>query len=262
MNVPIRMLGIATVILWVFLVGFIAVAGYSFKDLKFGAGEPQFSTSPDGELLFSLPINIDNQGVCSLKDLNITTVFSDAEGSKIATASTFVPVIPHGQNTTIFHNVSLNVQDLVGKEEYLFEDESMAAEVTAGLTFAELLPVEISTNFTYPWGAPFYGFTLGELSFSPVNATHGSVTVPVSFENHAAFDVDGEMNVKLCGGDGAVLGGSQTIFDVPQHSSYAGDLELCVPLDSAASAMVQGGYFDVYFSTGLFDYGPLVIPYG
>ncbi|MCW4047102.1 MAG: hypothetical protein NWE99_06025 [Candidatus Bathyarchaeota archaeon] len=262
MNVPIRMLGIATVILWVFLAAYIAVAAYSFKDLNIGAGEPVFAASTNGELLFAMPFYIDNRGVCSLKDLNITTVFSDTEGAKISTASTSVPLILHGQNTTVFHNVSLNMKDLLNKEEYLFGDADLTASITAGLTFAELLPVEISTNFTYPWGAPFYGFTFGQPSFRLINATHGSIIVPVSFENHAAFNVTGSMNTELRGSDDSVLGVAQAVFDVPQQSVYADDLEFIVPLDSATPTELRGGYFNVYFSTSLFEYGPLVIPYG
>ncbi len=262
MNVPIRVLGIATVILWVFLAAYIVVAAYSFKDLNFGAGEPEFSTSPNGELGFSMPLYIDNKGVCSLKDLQITTVFSDDQGREISTASTSVPSVPHGQNTTIFHNVSLNINDMLGSQDYLFDDKNLAASITAGLTFAELLPVEISTNLTYPWGAPFYGFTLRDPSFSRVNSTHVGIGVPVSFENHAAFDVAGNLRVELCDGNDSVLGAAQAVFDAPPQTVYADSLEFIVPLDSALATAVQGGHFNVYFSTGVFEYGPLVIPYG
>jgi hypothetical protein len=262
MNVPIRVLGIATVILWVFLAAYIAIAAYSFKDLNFGAGEPVFSASTNSEILFAMPLYIDNRGVCSLKDLNITTVFSDAEGAEISTASTSVPSVLHGQKTTVFHNVSLSMKGLLNKEEYLFDDRELVASITAGLTFAELLPVEISTNFTYPWGAPFYGFTLGQPSFRLINATHGSVNVPVSFENHAVFNVTGNMKTELRGSDNSVLDVAQTVFDVPQQSVYADDLDFIVSLDSASPTALRGGHFNVYFSTSLFEYGPLVIPYG
>jgi hypothetical protein len=262
MNVPIRVLGIATVILWVFLVAFIVVAAYSFKDLNLGAGDPQFSTSPDGKLTFSMPINIDNKGVCSLKDLQINTKFSDAEGSEISSSSTFVPVILHGQNTTVIHNASLSIKELLDKEEYLFEDKNLAASITAGLTFAELLPVEITANLTYPWGAPFYGFTLGQPSYHPVNSTHGSISVPANFENHAAFNITGEMRTELCGSDESVLSEAQTTFDVPPQSVYDGEFRFIIPLDPASTTTFRDSHFNVYFSTSLFEYGPLVIPYG
>lgn len=263
MNVPIRALGIATSIFWIFLIAFIALAAYSIKDLNFGLGEPQFTPAANGEPLFSMPMYIDNRGVSNLKAFNLTTVFSDAEGSEISRASTFVPVIPHGENVTIFHNVTLNVNSLLGNEaQYLFNDSSLQVSVSAGLTFAELLPAQLSTNITYPWGAPFYNFTVGQPSHGRLGATRSRVTVPVSFDNHAAFDLDGNIRMELYDGSGSLLGESQTVLNVTRHSSYAGDLDFQVPLNAGSLSASQNGYCNVYFSTSLFEYGPLVIPLG
>jgi hypothetical protein len=263
MNVPIRMLGIATSIFWIFLVAFIVSAAYSVKDLSFDMGEPQFAATPDGQLLFSLPLYIDNRGYYSLKGLNLSTVFSDVEGSEISRASTYVAVIPHGKNVTILHNVTLGMDSLFGsREQYLFHDSNFTAAVMAGLNFAELFPAQISTNFSYPWGAPFYNFALGQPSFGRFNVTHSVVRVPMSFENHAAFDLVGNIRVELYDGADAFLGETQTLFSVPQFSSYNGDVEFHVPLNMASLSASRNGHFEVYFSTALFEYGPLVIPYG
>jgi len=262
MNVPIRALGIATSIFWILLIAFIALAAYSFKDLNFDLGEPQFATAPDGQLLFSLPLYIDNRGYCSLKEFNLSTVFSDAEGAEISRANTFVPVIPRGENVTIFHNVTLSMDSVLeNAEQYLFNDNNLTASVTAGLTFAELLPTQISTNFTFPWGAPFYNFALGQPSVGRFNITHSAVSVPMSFENHAAFDLAGDIREELFDSVGLLLGESQTPFYVPQHTSFDGHLEFHVPLSTASFSAAYNGHFNVYFSTPLFEYGPLVIPY-
>jgi hypothetical protein len=262
MNVPIRALGIATSIFWILLIAFLALSAYSFKDLNFDLGEPQFTTAPDGRLLFSLPLYIDNRGYCSLKEFQLMTVFSDAEGAEISRANTFVPVIPRGENVTIFHNVTLSMDSVLeNAEQYLFNDNNLTASVTAGLTFAELLPTQISTNFTFPWGAPFYNFALGHPSFGRFDLTHSAVSVPMSFENHAAFDLAGNIRAELFDSAGSLLGESQTSFYVPQHSSYDGNLEFHVPLSTASSSAAHNGHFNVYFSTPLFEYGPLVIPY-
>ena len=263
MNVPIRVLGIATSIFWIFLIAFIASAAYSVKDLNFDVGEPQFTTAPGGQLMFSLPLYINNRGYYSLKEFQLSTVFSDAEGSEIARDNTYVAVIPHGENVTIIHNVTLSMDSLLESgEQYLFNDNNLTASVTAGLNFAELFPAQISTNFTYPWGAPFYNFALGQPSFGRFNGTHSMVTVPMSFENHAAFDLVGNIRVELYDGADVLLGESQTVVSAPQYSSYNGDLEFYVPLNAASLSGSRNGRFDVYFSTPLFEYGPLVIPYG
>jgi hypothetical protein len=263
MNVPIRMLGIATSIFWIMLIAFVALAAYSVKDLKFDFGEPQFATNPDGQFVFSLPLYIDNRGYYSLKDFHLSTVFSDAEGAEISRDNTFVPVIPYGENTTILHNVTLSLNSLLENgEQYLFNDNNLNVSVTAGLNFAELLPAQISTNFTFPWGAPFYNFALGEPLFGRSSSTQGAVTVPMSFENHAVFDLVGNIRIELYDSGDSLLGESQTLFNVPQGSSYDGSVAFQVPLNTASLSTAQSGHFNIYFDVGFFEYGPLVIPYG
>jgi hypothetical protein len=263
MNVPIRALGIATSVFWVLLMAFTVLAAFSVKDLNFNFGEPQFTPAPDGQLTFSMPIYIDNRGYYSLKEFHLSTVFSDAEGEEISRANTYVPVIPHGEHTTIVHNLTLSTASLFEKSEHdLINDNNLNVSVTAGLNFAELLPVEISTNFTFPWGAPFYNFDLGTPLFDMSSSTQSTVTVPMSFENHAFFDLVGNIRIMLYNGAGSLLDETQTSVDIPQGSSYDGSVMFNVPLDTASLSTARSGHFDVYFDTGSFEYGPLVIPYG
>ena len=263
MNVPIRMLGIATTIFWVFLVAFIAFAAYSIKDLGVDFGEPQFSVTPDGELNLALPLYVDNQGYYSLKEFHLSTVFSDSEGAEISRADTFVPVIPHGENTTIIHNVTLDPVTLLEKGElYLFHDNDLNVSFTAGLNFAELLPAEISANFTFPWGAPFYNFAVGDPSFEMVDLTQVTVSVPVSFENHAVFDLAGSIRMELYDSTDALLSESQTVLYVPQYSAYNDNMEFSIPVSASSLSTARSGHLDVYFDMGVIQYGPLVIPYG
>lgn len=263
MNVPIRALGIATSVFWVLLMAFMVLAAFSVKDLNFDFGEPQFTPAPDGQLTLSLPLYIDNRGYYSLKEFHLSTVFSDAEGAEISRDNTYVPVIPHGEKTTIIHNVTLSIVSLLENgQQYLFNDNNLNVSVTAGLNFAELLPVEISTNFTFPWGAPFYNFALGAPSYGRFSSMQGAVTVPMSFENHAFFDLVGNIRIELYDGAGSLLDETQTLVDVPQGSAYDGSVAFNVPLESASLSTARNGHFDVYFDTGVFEYGPLVIPYG
>jgi hypothetical protein len=263
MNVPIRALGIATSVFWVLLMAFMVLAAFSVKDLNFDFGEPQFTPAPDGQLTLSLPLYIDNRGYYSLKEFHLSTVFSDPEGEEISRANTYVPVIPHGEKTTIIHNVTLSTASLFENgEQYLFNDNNLNVSVTAGLNFAELLPVEISTNFTFPWGAPFYNFALGTSAFGRFSSSQGAVMVPMSFENHAFFNVAGNIRIELYDGAGSLLDETQTLVDVPQGSSYDGSVAFNVPLDTESLSTARNGHFDVYFDTGVFEYGPLVIPYG
>jgi hypothetical protein len=263
MNVPIRVLGIATLFFWVILIAFIGSAAYSAERLKSSFGEPQFTVASNHELLLSLPLHIDNRGYYSLEALNITTVLSDAEGSEILRASTFVPTIGQGQSITIPNNVTLGMDSLLKKwDRYLFNDDNFTASVTAGLNFAGLIPAQLSTNITRRWGAPFHDFTLGQPSIGFFDSTHSTVAVPLSFENHAAFNLEGNIKVQLYDGGNSLLGESQATLDVPRGARFKGNLEFHVPLNTASLSAAQSGHFNVYFSTSFFEYGPLVIPYG
>jgi hypothetical protein len=263
MNVPIRALSLATSIFWVLILAFIIISAFSLKDLNFSIDEPKFMVASEGKLIFSLPIYIENGGYCDLKDFQLATVFSDTKGRVISSAKSSVPLIPRGENVTLVHNATLNIEDILeSAEQYLFNDANLTAQVAAGLTIADFLPAQISTNLTLPWGAPLYNFAIDSPSFSQFNATHSIVNVPLSFENHAAFDFEGTIRVVLFDSADSVIGESQTLFHVLKYSPFSEDLEFYVPLNAGSLATAQRGRCNVYFSTALFEYGPLVIPYG
>ena len=261
MNVPIRMLGIATTIIWIILAAFIASAAYSMKDLSFSVGEPQFTPTSNSNLMLTLPLSIDNRGYYSLKDSNLTTTFSDVQGNEISRASTFTAVIPQNQNTTILHNVTINLNSLAeNASQYLFEDTNLTCAVTAGLNFAEILPTQLATNLTFPWGAPFYNFKLGQPHVDTTDASHVAVNVPFSFDNHATFDLTGNLRVKLYDNNVDLLGETQTALNAAKYSSSGGNLSFSIPTTSPMLNATVSGFFEVYFSTPMFEYGPLVIP--
>ncbi len=254
------MLGIATTIFWIIIGAFIASAAYSIKDINFDFGDPQFGSTANNELRLSMPFFIDNRGFYSLKAFNLTTVFADSEGSEISRDSTFVSVLARGQNTAVLHNITLSF-DRLG-EQYLFNDSRFAVAAVVGLNFAELLPTQLSANFSYPWGAPFYDFALGQPQQSRLNATHARLRVPLSFDNHAAFDLMGAIRMGVFNNASSMLGESEIIFAASKGSRFADAMEFSVPLTAVSSLAQESGYFEVYFSTSMFEYGPLVIPYG
>jgi hypothetical protein len=268
MNVPIRILGIATTIFWVLLVAFMVLAVYSIKDLSVDFGEPEFAVTSDGELNLALPLKVDNGGYYSLKEFHLLTVFSDAEGAEISRAETFVPVIPYGENTTIIHNVTLDPVTLFEKgAPYLFNDKDLNVSFTAGLNFEELLPALISANFTFPWGAPFYNFAVSDPSFEMVDFTQITLSVPMSFENHAFFDLAGSIRMELYDSTDSLLSESQTVLYVPGHAAYDGNMDFSIPISASDLSLdslptARSGHLDVYFEMGVIQYGPLVIPYG
>lgn len=262
MNVPIRILGIATSIFWLVLIAFAVMAAYSVKDLSFDFGEPEFDVTQDYELNLALPLFFYNRGYYSLKDFHLSTALSDVDGAEISRSETIVPIIPHGENVNIIHNITIDPLSLLEEnEQYLFTDTDIRVSFTAGLNFAELFPTEISANFTFPWGAPFHSFAISEPSFEVVDFTQVTASAIMGFENHAMFDLAGTIKIELYDGEGSRLSESQTVLYVPQHSVHESEIDFSIPLTASILSAAQSGYFDVYFDLGIIQYGPLRVLY-
>jgi hypothetical protein len=259
MRVPIRMIGIATTFFWIFLIAFFVSAVYSVKDVHFDFGEPQTSLTADNEMIFSLPVSITNKGFYNIGSFNISTEILDKEGFTITRGSTFVPVINKNDMVTITHNMTIDVNDLLQQDKnYLFNDTELKIYEAVGMRIADAIPVQASTNFSMPWGAPLYNFSLGEPAYATYNLTHFRITVPISFENHAFFDLVCDMRIRMYNSTGALVSKAKTSLEAYANSPYNGFIEFYVPM----TEMTPTGRFKVYFSTPIFDYGPLVIPYG
>ncbi len=263
MNVPIRMLGIATSIFWIIIVAFIASSAYSLKDLNLQVGEAKLFPGHDGEIVLTMPFSIYNGGSYTLQGFDLTTVFLNAKGIEISRATSSLPQIQQGQNATFLHNATLNINKLAEQNSnYIFDDSSLTCTVTAGLNFAELLPATLSTNVSFPWGAPFYNLELETPQFGGGNSSHTTVKVPLSYENHATFDITGNLKIRLIGADGTPLAETQKPVNSTKGRSYSGNVYFSVPIASVPPSSNPSGTFEVYFSTSMFDYGPMVIPYG
>ena len=258
MRIPIRMISIATTFFWIFLIIFLVSAVYSVKDVRFDFGEPQIGLTADNKILFSLPITIDNKGYYNIGCFNVTTEILDKEGFMITRASTFIPVIEKGRQVMATHNVTIDVNDLQNSQDYLFNDMELEVCEIVRIKLAEAIPVQASTNVSMPWGAPLYNFTLGEIEHAGFNGTHMTATVPISFENHAPFDLTGNIQMRMYDSTSSLVSEGQTTIETPQNTQYYGYIELNVPI----AAATESGYFEVYFSFPSFTLEePLVIPY-
>lgn len=258
MRIPIRMISIATTFLWIFLIVFLVSAVYSVKDVRFDFGEPQTGLTSDNKILFSLPITMDNKGYYNIGSFNMTTEILDKEGFMITRASTFIPVIEKNRLVMVTHNVTIDVNDLLqNSRDYLFNDTELELREMVGLKLAEVIPVQTSTNLSMLWGAPLYNFTLGQIEYAGFNRTHMTVIIPISFENHASFDLTGTIQIRMYNSTSSLVCEGQTTIEDPQNTQYQGYAELNVPI----AAATENGYLEAYFLTPLFEFGPLVVPY-
>ncbi|NIQ05035.1 MAG: hypothetical protein GWO20_04670, partial [Candidatus Korarchaeota archaeon] len=246
-----------TTLFWIILIGFFISAVYSARDIQFHLGEPEIGLTADTEVLVSIPIEVDNQGFYNIGSFNLSTRISDNEGAEITEGHTFIPLIEQGKDVNARHNITLDIDSLLkNKPEYVFNDTEFVLHETIGLRLAEVIPVQASTNITVPWGGPLYNFSLGEIAYAVSNESYLTASVPISFANHAPFDLIGNIKIDVYNSTDALIGSGMTVLEVPQDTPYEGDIEFTVPV----TAVTRNGYCEVHISTEVFHFGPLVIP--
>jgi hypothetical protein len=253
------MIGITTTFFWIFLIAFFVSAVSSVKDLHIDFDEPQMNVTADNKIVFSLPLTIINNGFYNLGDFNLTTQISDAESFIIASGMSFIPVINKDEAATVTHNVTIDFNELLQhNRHFLFNDTELKIYEMVGMKIAEMIPIQASTNYSMPWGAPLYNFALGQPQYLAANSTHLRVNLSISFENHAFFDLAGNIKIQMYNNVSLLLGEGQIFMDVPQQSSYNGFVEFYV----LRSEITDNGHFKVSILTPLFNYENWVIPYG
>lgn len=259
MDIPIKMIDIATIVCWIFLIIFSVSAVYSVKDLAFDLGRPQLGTTSDGKILFSLPLEIANKGYYNIGLFNVTTKILAENGSIIAEGSTLIPTIEKGETVTVLHNMTFDVAHLLQFDQsYLFNDTQLNTVESVSMRLGEFIPVQASGNFSIPWGAPLYNFKLGEPQYTVINFTHMQVVVPISFDNHAVVDIAGEAQISMYNGTDELVGFDRIDIEALQHSHYDGNFRLY----AVTSSITRTGWFELRLQMGLFNYGPMVILYG
>lgn len=256
MRQAIRALGWATKIFWIVIAVFMITCLYSAMSLMTSLmtgdiplGKPELSFS-NGTATVSLPFSFNNTGLYDISDLNITTCIADYNGTLISASTTFVPLIPHGNNVEETHNISISLDNIVSKNlTYLFFNSgNFSIEIFAGLKFAHIFPFQMSINTTMPWGAPLNNFSIGEISFDYINR---KIIIPLSFKNDSPyFDVSGNIHFDIYNYENELVDSGTTTLDVKSGESYEGPLELFVD----PSTLEERGRIHFFFETSIFSF--------
>jgi hypothetical protein len=253
MKTTIRILGIATIILWIITIFFIVTSVYSVIQLGIRVGGVQMLPSSEGGVNFSLPFSIINNGYYEIADLNLKTRITDPNGTLSIQSETIIPSIPKGTILNATHSVPLDLDTLTSIDHLplLLNDGSFDVELFAALNFARAIPIEVSTNATVPWGAPLSYFNIGTLSHSSYNSTHGKATVNVSFGNHAVLDLVGTLKLEYYDNSQELIAYGETAINVPAETDFQGEVNL-YPLREDIPNLNSSGGVHVIFETPMF----------
>ncbi|RLG91601.1 hypothetical protein DRO34_03780 [Candidatus Bathyarchaeota archaeon] len=257
MKTALRMVGIATTIIWLMLALFIVTAVYSATLLEINFEEPRFYVSEDNVPTIAFIIEINNRGYYTLEDFTLETEILYQNTTQISSKKTYVAAIPAGEQTLITHSLAFHIDHLLlNASELLFEDANFTVVNRVKLNFTSLLPIMVSANNSFPWGAPLYNFTVGEVAFEPYNSTHSKVSFPISFQNHAFFNLTGTLNVKVFDERNNPISESELPVNVFSRSDYFNKLEFYV--ENVESVNVER--VELVFTSDLFTFGPWVVP--
>ena len=258
MNVPLRALSWAIRFFWLITLAFAVTCVYSATLINVDFGEPT-QTFDEAGFRVTFPITLDNRGYYSIANLNLTTAIVDNENGSVSAATSHVPGIPPQSETTILHNVSLDISNILTRADYLFNDSDLTLHTSISLSYANLIPFGLEANMPIPWGAPLSNFAVGTPEYSVYDAVSLRANLPISFENHSPYlSVTGTVYVEIFNSRNQLLGEDAVFIDVPSNTAYNGEFETLVN----AAAITHGGEVHVYFETEMFDYGPVVISYG
>ena len=252
MNISIKMLKIVTIILWIIIVFFSVTAVISAMNLGIIIGEVQIFPSGNG-ITFSLPFSISNDGFYEIVDLNLTTRVTDPDGIVLDLSETVISSIPPGTNVSESHKVTIDINDMLSmnQESLLLKDSNFMVELFSVLDFAKVVPVQLSTNTSIPWGAPFAQLSIGQFAVSPHNTTHVEAKIPISFENHAILDIFGTLIVEVYDNSIEQIASEKTLINVPSGYSYSENASFFVK-EQDVSTLTNSGILHMIFETPMF----------
>lgn len=257
MNVPLRAISWAVRFFWLITLAFAVTCAYSATLIRLNFGQPLVQDRQE-DLRITLPLALENNGYYTIDDLNITSIIMH-NTTHISKGTSRVISISPQTHSTILHNVSLNINELVADEYYLFNDADLVLWGSISLNYAHLIPFRLEGNSSIPWGAPLFNLTIGTIGYTRYNLTHAQANVPIAFQNHSPyFSVVGDIQIQIFTDRNQAAGEGTVAVDVPAGCPYAGQIEALMPIAPAA----HSGQIHVYFKTATFSYGPLVVNYG
>ncbi len=223
---------------------FVGVTGSVSAQLSWGApvsgltvGQPTFSQYNSTAIEASVPVTFTNDNAYLAVSGDGLVSVLNSSGQKVGSGSVTLDVQPGSQfNQAVNMYIGIPAGQL---QSLLTQDQ------TLGYTAVLSLPTWGSTftmtePFTYGWGAPMKGLSVGALAVSPVNATDSSATAPLTFTDASSFlSVSGTVSGTITTSSGTVVGAvSPASVSVSPGQSFSGTISGLIQ----NSALGQGSY--------------------
>ncbi|MEM2394045.1 MAG: hypothetical protein QXW82_03230 [Candidatus Bathyarchaeia archaeon] len=221
MHHTIKALGWVIALLWMLLLVLPVTVAFSLMKVaearNIGIEEPKGYMS-NGILALSVPFYVDNAGFYELSDVELKLrLYIGNETIFIPSAK--IPNIPAGRMVNSGCNISISLTELISKnKEILTVDTKLNACATLCFRVVSAIALAVSTNITMPWGAPFHGLTIRNITYDPVSHIFSA---SLHFDNHALFQVNETLTVKLHNFKGEPLGSTIVDVTVPPRGTFS-----------------------------------------
>jgi hypothetical protein len=259
MQQTIRALGWATKLLGIVLIFLIVTIAYSATQINIAFGQP-ITTATEQTLTISMPVNIHNAGLYDISQLNITTLITDQNGTLVENTS-LTQTIPKGANTITIQTLTLNITKiLMEQESLLFNDTTLTEFQYVAFDYANAILLSAHGNYSQQWGAPLSNLIVGNPSYQAYNSNYSTLSFQISFQNHNQYiPVSGNVSVEIFNLHGTLKGAGTVSIDAQPNTSCSTQVNVLVRNFRVTPPQ---GTIDLFFETSMFNYGPVVVPFG
>jgi hypothetical protein len=220
-----------SLIVAVALIGFLLTAGYSATGVR-----PSASPLEGGNLtgtntvVLRSNLTISNPGLYPLSGLLVQAQvrLGGPDGALVATGTSAPATVSGRAVAEVPFSVTVPLGSGVAAS-LLTQDAQLSAQFWANATYAALFDVHLVLPENLSWGAPF-----DDLSVhvgAPTAQPDGLLAFPVSvsFDNHASFPIDGQVDYTLQSASGAACGSGNVTVDAPAGSAFQQGSTASVP---------------------------------
>lgn len=244
-----RVVGALAVVVFLLFLAYVGSAAYyALRVTAPNDGTTQVSVVSGDRLLVEHDYNLSNPGPYPVQDLVLTTHIAFPNGTPWFGERSVPLTLGGGTTTHVPLEFSFPLTNpSPGEANLLTQDASLPAELWVNGTYAYFVEVGLDERSTFAWGAPFENLTVTAAASSPNANGTDSVTVSLTFSNHASIGLNGTLAVSFPGTGPSCAGPTFSVLVSP-GSRFAEQAVAVVPAGCVAGT---GGYLAEFHGGGL-----------
>ena len=231
MKAALRILGFATIILWILVGAFIGLTLYSATkiQIKRFAGGGGFVGN---KFVIQVNATLFNGGYFDITNIDLLTrLHMPLVGVELNRSSTKVPAIRAGEEGRIRHEFMLDFPTLLSRPEViralLLNSTDLELMFFFSFTYAVVFTVKMNMSTSMEWKAPLSGFKVREYEISS-SGTEVDLILNITFKNES--DLNFNFWLRAFDETGTPIGESST-SSISAGDTFDGEIVIRIPAD-------------------------------